>query len=190
LKCWTMPWEMSLPYLRGSRKASLQSLVYIPPLCVSETLIPRSTPISSPTFGRYRFRSTLRRGGTAVSSTTVDRQDFSLQNASPLPINDSKAFLAVMKVLTASNPGVGLWSLSLKDKLRALRAITLAQVQSHQTIKAYQQLRYWRNVPFCHGPIDVVEYSATPSQTNSANPLQKSNPKALQDELIRHLTER
>jgi hypothetical protein len=134
------------------------------------------------------FSVDLTQGGTALS-TTAGRQDFSLQNARPLPINDSKAFLAVMKVLTASNPGVGLWSLSLKDKLRALRAIMLAQIQSHQAIKAYQQLRYWSNVPFRHGPIDVVEYSATPSQTNSANPLQKSNPKALQDELIRHLKE-
>jgi hypothetical protein len=131
----------------------------------------------------------LTRGGTTVSTAGVDRQDFSLQNAPPLPINDSRAFLAVMKVLTASNPAVGLWSVSLKDKLRALRAITLAQVQSRQAIKAYQQLRYWSNVPFRHCSTDVVQYSATPSQTNSARPLQKSNPKALQDELIRHLTE-
>jgi hypothetical protein len=135
------------------------------------------------------FSVDLTQGGTTVFAATVDRQDFSLQNAPPLPINDASAFLAVMKVLTASNPAVGLWSLSLKDKLRALRAITLAQLQSHQTIKAYQQLRYWSNVPFRHGPDDVVQYSATPFQTNSARPLQRSNPKALQDELIRHLTE-
>lgn len=135
------------------------------------------------------FSVDLTQGGTAISLASVDRQDFSLQNAPPLPINDSRAFLAVMKVLTASNPSAGLWSLSLKDKLRALRAITLAQVQSRQAIKAYQQLRYWSNVPFHHGPIDVVQYSATPSRTNSAHPLQKSNPKALQDELIRHVTE-
>lgn len=131
----------------------------------------------------------LTHGGTTVSALSVDRQDFSLQNAPPLPINDSSAFLAVMKVITAKNPALGLWSLSLKDKLRALRAITLAQMQSRQTIKPYQQLRYWSNVPFRHGPSDVVQYSAMPSQSNSAHPLQKSNPKALQDELIRHLTE-
>jgi hypothetical protein len=94
-----------------------------------------------------------------------------------------------MKVLTASNLAVGLWSVSLKDKLRALRAITLAQLQSHQPMKAYQQLRYWSNVPFRHAPIDVVQYSATPSQANSLRPLQKSYPKALQDELIRHIAE-
>jgi hypothetical protein len=47
-----------------------------------------------------------------------------------------------MKVLTASNPAAGLWSLAFKDKLRALRAIVLAQLQSRRKIKAYQQLRY------------------------------------------------
>src|SRR6266481_1294439 len=44
------------------------------------------------------------------------RQDFSMQNATTLPINDSTAFLATIQVLTASNPVVGLWSLPFKDK--------------------------------------------------------------------------
>jgi len=126
---------------------------------------------------------------TGAPEAGVDRQDYSLQNAPPLPINDSRAFLAVMKVLTASNPGVGLLSLPFPDKLKALRAIFLAQLQSRQTIKPYQQLRYWSNVPFSHGSESVVQYSATASSGNSAQPLQKSNPKALQDELVRHVTE-
>jgi hypothetical protein len=117
------------------------------------------------------------------------RQDFSLQNAPPLPINDSPGFAAVMKVLAASNPLSGLWSLPLKDKLRVLRILTLAKLQSSQKIRPYQQLRYWSNVPFRHGPVDVVQYSAVPSPGNLARPLQKSNPKGLQDELIRHLNE-
>jgi hypothetical protein len=133
------------------------------------------------------FSVDLTRGNTIVPG--ADRQDFSLQNAPPLPINDARAFLAVMKVLTASNPAAGLLSLEFKDKLRALRAIVLAQIQSRQTIKAYQQLRYWSNVPFSHGPNDVVQYSAIPARANPAHPLQKSNPKALQDELLRHLVE-
>jgi hypothetical protein len=62
-------------------------------------------------------------------------------------------------------------------------------MQSRQTIKPYQQLRYWSNVPFKHGPIDVVQFSATPSSANSAQPLRKQNPKALQDELVRHVNE-
>jgi len=112
-----------------------------------------------------------------------------MQNTTTLPINDSPAFLAIMKLLTASNPAAGLWSLPFKDKLRVLRTLTLLQFQLHQTIKPYQQLRYGSNVPFRHGPIDVVKHSATPLPDNPARPLRKGNPNGLQDELIRHLNE-
>jgi hypothetical protein len=135
------------------------------------------------------FSVDLTRDGTTVPGAKIDRQDFSMQNATTLPINDSPAFLAIMKLLTASNPAVGLWSLPSKDKLRVLRTLALVQVQAHQTIKPYQQLRYWSTVPFRHGPIDVVKHSATPSPDNPAGPLQRSNPNGLQDELIRHLQE-
>ncbi len=135
------------------------------------------------------FSVDLTRGGEAAAGTNGGRQDFSLQNAPPLPINDSPAFAAIMKVLAASSPLAGLWSLGFKDKLRAVRVLTLAQKQSGQKIRPYQQLRYWSNVPFRHGPVDVVQYSAIPSPVNLARPLQKSNPKGLQDELVRHLNE-
>jgi hypothetical protein len=135
------------------------------------------------------FSVELTRDGTAVPGENVDRQDFSLQNATTLPINDSPAFLALMKVLTASNPLAGLWSLPFRDKLRVLRTLALVQSQARQKIKPYQQLRYWSNVPFRHGPIDVVKQSATPFPENPARPLQRSNPNGLQDELIRHLNE-
>jgi hypothetical protein len=127
--------------------------------------------------------------GAAIGDAHVSRQDFSLQNTTTLPINDSPAFLAIMKLLTASNPGAGLLSLSFKDKLRVLRTLTLVQIQTHQTIKPYQRLRYWSNVPFRHGPVDVVKYSAIPSPDNPAEPLQKKNPNGLQDGLIRHVQE-
>jgi len=130
-----------------------------------------------------------REGTTAIPDEKPDRQDFSMQNTTTLPINDATAFLALFKVLTATNPAVGLWSLPFKDKLRVLRSYALAELQVHQTIKPYQKLRYGSNVPFRHGPIDVVKYSATPFTDNPAGPLQKSNPKGLQDELIRHLKE-
>jgi hypothetical protein len=133
------------------------------------------------------FSVDLTRNGTTTS--TVDRQDFSMQNATTLPINDSPAFLAIMKLLTASNPAAGLWSLPFKDKLRVLRTLALVQVQAHQKIKPYQQLRYWSTVPFRHGPVDVVKHSASPSPDNPAGHLHKSNPNGLQDELIRHLNE-
>jgi len=135
------------------------------------------------------FSVDLTRDGTVVSDAGVDRQDFSLQNTTTLPINDAAAFLATMKLLTASNPAAGLWSLPFRDKLRVLRTIALVQVQTHQKIKPYQQLRYGSNVPFRHGPIDVVKYSSAPSPDNPARPLQRSNPNGLQDELIRHLKE-
>ncbi len=135
------------------------------------------------------FSVNLNRDGTAPSDADVSRQDFSMQNATILPINDSPAFLAIMKLLTASKPAACLWSLSFKDKLRVIRTLTLVQLQAHQTIKPYQQLRYWSTVPFRHGPRDVVKYSATPSSDNPANALQKSNPNSLQDELIRHVEE-
>jgi hypothetical protein len=117
------------------------------------------------------------------------RQDFSMQNATTLPINDSPAFLATIKVLTASNPVAGLWSLPFRDKLKVMRTLALAELQARQKIRPYQQLRYWSTVPFRHGPDDVVKFSAIPSPANPARPLQKGNPRALQDELARHIKE-
>jgi hypothetical protein len=126
---------------------------------------------------------------TGMPGEGSSRQDFSMQNATTLPINDSPAFLATMKLLTASNPVVGLWSLPFQDKLKVMRTLVLAELQARQRISPYQQLRYWSTVPFRHGPVDVVKYSAAPSTDNPARPLQRSNPKGLQDELIRHLKE-
>jgi hypothetical protein len=128
------------------------------------------------------------REGAIPADANSGRQDFSLQNAQTLPINDAPAFLAIMKLLTASTQAGGLWSLPFKDKLRVLRTLVLVYFQTHQKIKPYQQLRYWSNVPFRHGPNDVVKYSAIPSVENPASPLQKNNPNGLRDELIRHLT--
>jgi hypothetical protein len=125
----------------------------------------------------------------AVPGAKPSRQDFSMQNATTLPINDSPAFLATIDLLTASNPILSLWSLPFRDKLRVVRTLALAEMQARQPIKPYQQLRYWSTVPFRHGPIDVVKFSAAPSPDNPACPLQKGNPKGLQDELIRHLKE-
>jgi hypothetical protein len=133
------------------------------------------------------FSVDLTRGDTTGAEPS--RHDFSMQNAATLPINDSRAFVATIKVLTASNPVVGLWSLSFRDKLKVLRTLALAELQARQKIRPYQQLRYWSTVPFRHGPDDVVKFSAIPSPDNPARPLQKSNPKGLQDELARHIKE-
>lgn len=135
------------------------------------------------------FSVDLTRGGTIAPVGGMSRQDFSMQNATTLPINDSPAFLATIKVLTAANPLAGLWSLSFKDKLKVVRTLALAESQAHQKIRPYQQLRYWSTVPFRHGPVDVVKFCVTPSPANSARPLQRNNPNGLQDELVRHLRE-
>jgi hypothetical protein len=135
------------------------------------------------------FSVDLARDGTAGPDAKPSRQDFSMQNATTLPINDSPAFVATISVLTASNPVRALWSLPFQDKLRVARTLALAEMQARQAIKPYQQLRYWSTVPFRHGPIDVVKFSAKPLCENPARPLQKNNPKALQDELGRHLKE-
>ena len=85
------------------------------------------------------FSVDLTRDGTADPDANVGRQDFSLQNATTLPINDSPAFLATMKVLTASNPAAGLWSLPFKDKLRVLRTLdvgAIADAPEDQTLSA------------------------------------------------------
>src|SRR5277367_4201153 len=117
----------------------------------------------------------LTRDGTTVPGANVSRQDFSLQNTTTLPINDSPAFLAIMSLLTAPNPAVGLWNLPFKDKLRVFRTLALVQVQEHQKIEPYQKLRYGSNTPFRHGPVETVKYSATPFPDNPARLLQKSN---------------
>jgi hypothetical protein len=47
----------------------------------------------------------------------------------------------------------------------------------------------WEQRTVSAQPIDIVKYLATPLSDNPARPLQTSNPKGLQDELIRHLKE-
>jgi hypothetical protein len=131
----------------------------------------------------------LTRGGSEVQETGIQRQDFSLQNTTVLPLNDAQAFLATMKFLTASNPAKGFATLSLRDQLRVLRALALVEVQARQKVKPYQQLRYWSNVPYRHGATDFVKQSASPSPSNPAHPLKRHNLDALQDELARHIEE-
>lgn len=150
---------------------------------------PKSNSDFKPDVRSLSFSVDLTRNGTTIPAANVPRQDFSLQNTTTLPINDARAFLATMKLLTASNPAAGLWSLSFKDKLRVLRTMALVQVQTHQKVKPYQQLCYGSDVPFRHGTVDVVKYSAIPRQDNPAHPLVRSNPNALKDELARHLKE-
>jgi hypothetical protein len=131
----------------------------------------------------------LTAGGTEVPADGIRRQDFSLQSAPTLPINDARAFLATMKVLTAASPLKGLAGLTFGDQLRVIRAIGLAKVQSKPPRKAYQQLRYWSTVPFRHGAAEVVKQCATPARGNTADPLKRREPNALRSELFRHIND-
>src|SRR5271167_565222 len=123
----------------------------------------------------------LTRGGSEVQETGIQRQDFSLQNTTVLPLNDARTFLATMKFLTASNPAKGFATLSLRDQLRVLRALALVEVQTRQKVRPYQQLRYWSNVPYRHGATDVVKQSASPSAGNRAQALNRSSFDALRN---------
>ncbi len=102
-----------------------------------------------------------------LPGASAQRQIFSLQNATTLPINDASALLAMTNLLAAPKFMHGLWSLPFKDKLRALRTLALMRPQAHQPIKPYQQLLYGSNVPFRHGT-DVVKFGQTPSHQSSA----------------------
>jgi hypothetical protein len=135
------------------------------------------------------FSVDLAPGGVAAPGADVARQDYSMQSAPTLPINDVHAFVVLVKVLTASSMARGVWSLSFRDKFVFAQNLLKAERQVRQTVRPYQLLRYWSDVPYRHGPADVVKYSATPRAGNLAHPLQANNPNALQDELIRHLTE-
>lgn len=148
---------------------------------------PKVNPDSKPDVRSLSF--SIEYGNATLAGEKLTRQDYSMQSATTLPINDAYAFLATMKLLTAPSPPKGLWSLSRRDKLRVVRTLARAQVQVRQAVRPYQQLGYWSNVPFRHGPAEVVKYCATPGVGNPAHPLQNRNPNCLQDELIRHLNE-
>jgi hypothetical protein len=125
----------------------------------------------------------------APDGANSTRQDYSLQSATTLPMNDAAAFLAVMKVISTSSPTTAMWSLSFKDKLRFVRSMVLVYSQIRGPIRPYQKLRYWGDVPFRHGPTEVVKYCGTPRPGNAVRALQKDNSNSLRDELIRHLDE-
>src|SRR5262249_2309896 len=119
------------------------------------------------------FKADVRSLSFSIDLAPGVRQDYSMQSAATLPLNDTAAFLAVMKVLAAPRPAAAIWSLSFRDKLRVVRTMLLLQSQLRQPIRPYQQLRYWSDVPFRHGPTDVVKYCATPSLDNPARPLER-----------------
>jgi hypothetical protein len=146
-------------------------------------------PDFKPDVRALSFAVDLGPGSLVAPGANTARQDFSMQSATTLPINDVHAFVVLVKMLTASSPSRCLWSLPFRDKLIFARTMMRARLQTRQPLRPYQQLRYWSNVPYRHGATDVVKYSAWPCAGNPARPLQADNPNALRDKLIRHLNE-
>jgi hypothetical protein len=129
--------------------------------------------------------------GTSAAGTQVARQDYSLQSWPTLPMNDVHDFWVFAKVLEAPNPTIAMGSLSFQDQLAYAQMMTRITEQIRHPLRPYQQLRYWSNVPFRHGAEDVVKFSASPAAANPAGAfdLDKPDPNALGNELIRHLNE-
>jgi len=128
---------------------------------------------------------------TGAESGHIARQDYSLQSAPTLPINDVHAFRVFAKVLGAQSQTTALASLSFRDQLIFAQTMNAVTAQTRQPVRAFQQLRYWSNVAFRHGAKDIVKYCASPDAANPARALdlRNRNPNALHDELIRHLNE-
>ena len=135
------------------------------------------------------FCAELAPSGCAAAGAQITRQDFSLQSAPALAFNDAHALVVFAKVFGAPNQAIALGSLPFRDQLIFARTMVGVMQQKRQAVRPYQHLRYWSAAPFRHGSEDVVKYSASPAAANSAVPLEKRNPNALRDELLRHLNE-
>jgi hypothetical protein len=149
---------------------------------------PNVNPDSKPGVRGLAFSAELALSGSPAAGTRVFRQDYSLQSAPTLVFNDVRDLVVFAKVVGAPNQAIGLGALPFRDQLIFAQIMARAMRQAREPIRPYQQLRYWSAVPFRHGSEDVVKYSAWPV-TNSAHSLEKRNPNALRDELIRHLNE-
>ena len=135
------------------------------------------------------FAVALAPSARAMAGARAARHDYSLQSAPTLPFNDVHAFAVYARVVGAPSEAIAVGSLPFRDQLTFAQTKMAVLQQQRQTVRPYQQLRYWSNVPFRHGADDVVKYSASPAATNPTRALERRNPNALRDELIRHLNE-
>ena len=56
-------------------------------------------------------------------------------------------------IASGIEPGSRTVVLIVQGRIESSEILTLVQVQAHQTMKPYQQLRYGSNIPFRHGSI-------------------------------------
>src|SRR4029450_2979062 len=93
------------------------------------------------------------------SAGSPARQDFSLESAPTRPFNELRAFAVFAQVVSARRDAIAIASLPFRDQLTFAQTRMRVLQQQRQVVRPYQQLRYWSNVPFRHGPADVVKYS-------------------------------
>jgi hypothetical protein len=91
-------------------RARLAKGIFAKPSCYPTTVRfgnsdPQVNSDQKPDVRSLSFFVDLTKGGSEVPAHGVPRQDFSLQNTSTLPINDARALVATMKVLTAATGG-------------------------------------------------------------------------------------
>ena len=94
-----------------------------------------------------------------------------------------------MKLLTADRPASTLWSMPFDDKLRVFRTLALAELQARRRSSPIKNYDIGVLYPSVTDPLRLSNIPASPSVSNPAAPLQRKNPKALKDELIRHINE-
>jgi hypothetical protein len=118
------------------------------------------------------FSVDLSRNATG-SPVKIDRQDFSLQSASILPINDAPAFLATMKVLTARNPGAGLVVCVLQGQVKSSEnshTNPIAVAPDNQTLSAASLLEHCAVPSRPHRCCEAVRHAVA---AQSCKPLAK-----------------
>ena len=76
------------------------------------------------------FSVELGPAGPTGAGLTSARQDYSMQSATTLPINDVHAFAVLARVLAASSPARSLWSLPVRDKLEFARSMIRGKLQA------------------------------------------------------------
>lgn len=143
-------------------------------------------PDFTPDVRAVSFSITVPAGVLGDSET---RLDYSLNNATTFPINDSHQFAVLMRVLEAGGSWAKLKALTTLSPIEFESLIEMgiaAKQQKRNSVRPYQTMRYWSGVPFRHGPDEAIKYSLTPSPDNPAsNPRQ--SPDMLRDELLRHV---
>ena len=134
------------------------------------------------------FSVDLTRGGSDVQGTGIQRQDFSLQNATVLPLNDARAFLATMKFLTASNPAKAFARCRIATSCACSgRSPWLSFSRDNGEALSAASLLEQRSVSARRNGLRQTVGLAVPS--NPARPLKRNNSDALRDELARHVEE-